>query len=141
MSNGTLEWSGSDAQPRSPRFCTWALRWPALVPTLKRPLGASKQRPGRFRGSHGVVIFLNPSAMNIGTDIGTIIRQQHSGMIRRDHPELQLTPTQWHATPLVQCRYPALQSFLCTHIYIYIYYIYIYIYIFTNIYIYMVLYI
>ncbi len=43
-------WSGPGAtpSPRSARLCTWALRWPALEPTLKRPFGAPELRPGRF---------------------------------------------------------------------------------------------
>ncbi len=43
-------WRGPAAtsSPRSPGFCTWALRMPALGPTLKRPFGGSKRRPGRF---------------------------------------------------------------------------------------------
>ncbi len=48
-------WSGPGAMPgsRNPRLCTWALRWPALGPTLQRPFGASKQRPGRFGVPNG----------------------------------------------------------------------------------------
>ena len=107
--------------PWSSGFCTWARRWPVLESTLRSPLGGSRQRPGRFRCSQGAVMLLDPSAMNIGADNQTLIRQQHSGMVRRHQLVLKLTPVshngamlvpkQWYATPLVQCRYPALQSF------------------------------
>ena len=82
MSNGTLEWSGATPSHRSPRLCTWALRWPALEPTLTRQFGASKLRPGRcWRCQWGVCGWGMRGQMHDAT--GLCGAQLHSGAVRR----------------------------------------------------------